>query len=528
MRGTVDTIKERLDIVEVVSAYVKLEKAGQNYKGRCPFHSEKTASFFVSPERQNYYCFGCGAKGDIFTIVSALDGLDFKDALRLLAERAGVEVTNEKGESKDEKDKLYSTLEEACSFFQGELKKYPEIEKYLKERGIEDSTIQDFRIGVAPDEWRATSAYLQSVGHSKETLLRVGLIKQPEKTETNTEATPYDVFRGRIMFPIFDPSGRVIAFSGRAIDPDAPAKYLNSPETVLFRKSEILYGLDKAKDDIRKKNYAVLVEGQIDLVLSHQAGVKNTVASSGTAFTQDHFERLKRLSSRIILAFDGDTAGKKAAEKSALIGLSLGMEVKIAELPEGKDPADLVKKDIESWKEVLRTSVHAIEYALRNILATEKDARKSGKLVFQQVLPLVVLLHSAIERSHFVSLISRLTGIREEVIWDDLKQIKVPQIAEKTLEETYGIVEDKEKLSRKDTIKKRLEELVLWKKEVPDTSSDSERMLGEEKELERHYLILDLEEKRKELQMRAGQGEDVFLEIEKINKELDIHKRKSF
>ncbi|MDB5266413.1 MAG: dnaG [Parcubacteria group bacterium] len=525
MRGTVDSIKQRLDIVDIVSHYLKLEKAGQNYKGKCPFHNEKTASFMVSPVRQNYYCFGCGAKGDIFTITEALEGVDFKEALRMLADKAGVEIEQYRGESKDDKEKLYSALEDATLLFESNLSATPEALEYLNGRGISKDSIKEWRLGYARDEWRDLSDHLKKVGYSKEILLKAGLIKEPpEKTK---EA--YDVFRGRIMFPIFDQSGRVIAFSGRALSKEIEAKYLNSPETALFQKSEVLYGLDKAKDDIRKKNFAVLVEGQIDLVLSHQGGVKNTVASSGTAFTSQHLARLKRLSPRIILAFDPDEAGRKAAEKSALLGLVLGMEVKIAALPEGSDPADLVHESPEKWKDVLRRAKHSIEDALTRVLEGETDPRKSGKLIVKKVLPLIVLLESSIERSHFVSLIAKRSGIREEIIWDDLKRTPVPTVEIHTSGEAGEESEpDEKRASHKERIEERLQEVELWQKELHETSPEYTTLSREKDELTHRLQIVIMEEERiaLRLELEKGGDEEVAERIETLNRRLDEEKRK--
>ena len=467
MRGTVDSIKERLDIVDVVSNYLKLEKTGQNFKGRCPFHNEKTASFFVSHGRQTYYCFGCGAKGDMFTLVQALEGVDFKGALKLLADRAGVELEYTKGESKSEKDKLYLALEDAAGFFEKNLGESLEAGKYLESRGINASSIKFWRLGFAPNEWRLLYSYLTSLGHSKDTLIRVGLIKQGD--DSSKEA--YDVFRGRLIFPLFDPNGRVIAFSGRALDKDVVPKYLNTPETSLFSKGEVLYGLDKAKEEIRKKNFAILVEGQMDLVLSHQVGVKNTVASSGTAFTEMHLERLKRLSTRILLAFDGDEAGEKAGEKSTILGLALGMEVKIAELSKGKDPADLAAESGETLKEVLKNATHAIERILNKIIEVEKDKRKMGKLIEKKVLPLLALLDSSIEKAHFISIISKKSGIREEILWDDLKKAKPPNVLKPDTPVEAIEVEEEKSLSLKERIEDRLKEIGLWHKEFPEAST---------------------------------------------------------
>lgn len=520
MRSTVDSIKERLDIVEVLGSYIKLEKAGKNFKARCPFHNEKTPSFVVSQERQNYYCFGCGAKGDIFTFVEESEGVDFKGALKILAERAGVEIEYQngvRGESKSEKDKLYAVLEDATNFFESNLSSNPKIIKYLESRGVNKDSIKTWRLGFAPNEWRLLSTHLISVGHTKDVLSKAGLIKQGE--ELNKE--PYDVFRGRIIFPLFDASGRAVAFSGRAIEKDAPAKYLNSPETALFNKSELLYGLDKAKDEIRKKNFTILVEGQIDLVLSHQAGVKNTVASSGTAFTQMHLERLKRLSSRIILAFDGDIAGEKASEKSAILGLSLGMEVKVAKLPSGQDPADLAQGDGEKWKEVLREAVHAIEHTFSKIFESEKDKRKIGKAIEKKVLPLLALLSSSIERGHFVSLISKRSGIREEVIWDDLRKTKVPVIENISSDSNKVEIVEAEETPVPST-RERIEERLLWLEELPDASEK------ERNELLQRLSIVKLEEERGVLHGQLSEEEDekIIGQIEEVSRRIDEEKRK--
>ncbi|MBI2087057.1 MAG: DNA primase [Candidatus Zambryskibacteria bacterium] len=492
MGGDVETIKERLDIAEVVGNYVKLEKAGQSFKARCPFHNEKTPSFFVSPSRQSYYCFGCGAKGDIFTFVEEFEGLDFREALKMLAERAGVELKYrpEASRERDEKERMYRALEDAVLFFENQLKKNEPARKYLLSRGLNAESFKNWRIGYALPEWRTLYHHLSALGYSKEVLIKAGLIKPV--TEANKE--PYDVFRDRLIFPIADSSGEVIAFSGRALkksgfqEEAGLPKYLNSPDTILFTKSEILYGLDKAKEKIRKKNYAVLVEGQIDLVLSHQAGVDNTVASSGTAFTRAHLERLKKLSPRIILAFDGDKAGQMAAEKATVLALSLGLEVKIAKLPIGKDPADMVKSSSEAWKEILRQALPAVEHFLDRALEEEKDRRKLGKLIEKKVLPMIALLQSSIERSHFVSLMTSRTGIKEEVIWDDLRKTSTNLSLGKGegLEHAQVRPEGMEKPERshKELIEERLWEVKLWIKELPEASPEKKELKKEKKELE--------------------------------------------
>ncbi|MEK9171616.1 MAG: DNA primase [Patescibacteria group bacterium] len=478
MRGDVDTIKERLDIAEIISGYIKLEKAGTSFKARCPFHNEKTPSFFVSPVRQSFYCFGCGAKGDIFTFIEEVEGLDFRGALKLLAEKAGVEILYRGGESKTEKDKILNALEEATKFFEKELAENGEARHYIAGRGISEEAIKDWRIGYAPAEWRSLYDHLKNLGHDREIIFKAGLVKI---NDANAIKEPYDVFRDRIIFPLADSNGSIIAFSGRALTKEMEPKYLNSPDTILFTKSEVLYGLDKAKDQIRKKDYAVLVEGQIDLVLSHQSGIKNSVASSGTAITGAHLERLKRFSSRIIMAFDGDPAGERAVEKASGLGISLGLEVKVANLPEGLDPAEVVRQNPQEWKDILRRSLPAVEFFFNKIEEREKDSRKLGKQIEKRILPMIKLIGSAIEQSHFVSMLAKRTGIKEEILWEDLKKVKTSKLESDPLWEKAEI--EPSGKTQREKIEERLAEIKLWQKELPDSVPEVVVLKKEEVEL---------------------------------------------
>ncbi len=442
MSTPVDRIKERLTIEEVVGSYVKLENAGKNFKARCPFHNEKTPSFYVSPDRNSFYCFGCGAKGDIFSFVEQFEGLDFMGALKLLADRAGVPLVFEKTETKSEKERLYTILEDATKFFEEGLRMNTEAQEYLKKRGISSETIRNFRIGYVPADWRLLYTHLVAKKFSDNEIEKAGLAKRVEQKEKGF----YDRFRGRVMFPIADSSGRIIAFSGRIlVDDGKSAKYLNSPDTILFNKSTVLYGIDKAKQDIRTKNYTILVEGQMDLVLSHQARIKNTVAVSGTALADTLTTRenavnnlgiVRRLSPNIILAFDSDAAGRKAAMRSAGIALSLGMDVKIADLPEGKDPADLVLANVEDWKNVLRTAKPVVEFQIDGVLkeasAHKLDPRKIPTLLRERVLPFILTLDGAMEKAHFVKMIHEKTGLSEDSVRTDLKKLEATQTVGKT------------------------------------------------------------------------------------------------
>lgn len=527
MRGNAERVKERIDIAEVIGGYIEVKKAGANYRARCPFHNEKTPSFFISPARQTYYCFGCGEKGDVFSFVEKMDGVDFKTALKTLADKAGVELSYEKGETIDEKEKLFQVLEEATAFFQKNLEKNKEALEYIKSRGLKNEDLKDWRIGFAQDDWRSLREYMKSKGFADEMLLKAGLIK---RSEDHKEKEPYDIFRGRIIFPLSDPRGRVIAFSGRALAKDTELKYLNSPDTPLFTKNEVLYGLDKARDEIRRKNFTVLVEGQMDLVLSHQAGVRNTVASSGTAFTSAHLEKLKRISERIILAFDGDAAGMKAAERSTALALALGLEVKVAKLPEGKDPADLARESGEAWKNALRGAKPAIEIFLDEILSSESDQRKVGKLIEKKLLPYLLLVKSAMERSFYISLIAKRTHLKEDVILEDLKKVKAPEISRvESAEEVEIEEENTDKPSLKQKIEERLEEVRGWMKDFPEMSPEVDKLKVEEHELSERLKRLALEAERGELRdrLRREDADDGTLkEFEALSRKLDEEKRK--
>lgn len=421
MSSSVEQIKERLNIEEVVGSYIKLERAGNSLKAKCPFHNEKTPSFFVSPERGSYYCFGCGAKGDIFTFVEEFEGIDFLGALKILADKAGIQLEKFQSKTTDKKEKLYQLLEATTLFLQRNLSSEEIPLDYLKKRGLHEETIKSWRIGYVRDEWRSISDYLRTKGFTDDEMERAGI------TKTEGKST-YDRFRGRIMFPLFDSASRVIAFSGRILHDDGQsAKYLNSPQTELFDKSKVLYGFDRAKQSIRKFDFSILVEGQMDLLMAHQAGFTNTVASSGTALTEQHLALLKRISNKIIMSFDSDNAGAKAAERGWALALSNGMDVKIAEIPKGYDPADLILEDKEKFKEVLKNSIFLIDFLLNRVESEITDKKKLWEAIKTKVLPYVYLLDGNTERSRYVKKISETIGIKEDFIWDDLKKVKLDE-----------------------------------------------------------------------------------------------------
>lgn len=424
MSDSVQQVKEKLSILDVVSPYVELHKAGKNFKGKSPFAAEKTPSFYVSPDRGMYYCFSTSQGGDIFNFIQSMEGVDFKEALKMLAQKAGVELVAEDPRKKSERERLYMTIESATAFFQESLKNEPEAIEYLSNRGVSDETIAEWRIGFAPGPpkygWRESKDKLEKDGYKKEELLKAGLIKN---TEGGKE--PFDVFRDRIVFPMAEPSGKMVAFSGRILHSnDKAPKYVNSPETELYKKSDILYGYDKAKTGIRNLDFSLIVEGQFDVVMCHQAGYENTVAVSGTALTPNHIQLLERMSEKIVLALDADRAGINAMKKGSNLMLRRGLDVKVAELPLGKDPADMIKDNPAEFKKLIGKSVHVIEFLLHVLKSEIKDERALKLKVREEVLPFVLLLPNRIDQEHFVTVIADSINSTTEAIRFELDRLR--------------------------------------------------------------------------------------------------------
>ena len=462
MNDTVQQIKERLSIIDVVSEYVKLQKSGRNYKGLSPFSNERTPSFYVSPERDMYYCFSTNQGGDIFTFIEKMEGVDFAGALRLLADRAGVLITPYEKTNRDKRTRLYEALEAATTFYEKNLAAHPEVLLYLQGRGILQRTIKDFRVGFVEDQWRTLYEHLLALGYTESEMLEAGLIKKAEKKEGGT--TLYDTFRGRIMFPIEDSAGRVVAFSGRIFkDVSGVAKYLNSPETPLYNKSKILFGYSKAKGGIKKFNFSVIVEGQMDVVLSHQAGYPNTVGVSGTALTKDQLILLQRLSKNTVMAFDADRAGIASAGRGASLALSLGMDVKVARLPQGVDPADLIKEDGGAWKVAIRESVHIIEFYLQQLHEVARDARAYKLKVEEVVLPFISHIESPIDQAHFIQMVAQELGTSIDVVQDALSRRKDSDPTRSTKVPAMA-----ETFSRPDMAEEKLARIILWQETLPN------------------------------------------------------------
>ncbi|MEN9921713.1 MAG: primase, primase protein [Candidatus Parcubacteria bacterium] len=536
----IQEIKERLPIEEVVSRYIKLEKSGINLKGLCPFHGEKTPSFFVAPHRGSFMCFGCGKKGDIFTFVQEIEGIEFFDALKQLAEQAGVTLELQKTDSKEKKDS-YAILEKACLVFQSHLQKDIRAQEYLSGRGLSEQTIRQFRIGFIPDEWNLLYTELKNSFDEKE-ILESGLVIKHENGRV------YDRFRGRIMFPIFDSNGKVIAFTGRVLIPeqkDTP-KYVNSPETSLFSKSHVLYGLNFAKQSIRKHNFVILVEGQMDVIMSHQMGYSNTVASSGTAFTQDQLQIISKLTPNLLLAFDSDSAGLTTTAKVWEMAINQGLDVKIAYYEGAKDPADTIKDNPELWKNIIKGSIHIIEFVSR-LIAKISDERKRIKAYQERILPLLRRVHTYSEKNFFIEKISTLLSINSAIIWSDLslgsseiesKNIRqyerVEKIEQEPIVSSYISFFSKINPEIKNTIEEFLKtynlssinlENIDEKKlfQIEELYEKEEKLVRNEfKEVFSQYVLSLLKNKNKELKMKLHSSDQ---DVSSILKQIEDYKK---
>ncbi len=459
MDSVINEIKEKLDIVDVISSYIKLEKTGANYRALCPFHSEKKPSFFVSPTRQIWSCFGCGSKGDIFAFVKEIEGVEFGDALRILAKRAGVELKRQNPQVQTARKRIYDVCELATRFFEQQLfsgLSGKKAKEYLLKRGLNEESITKWRVGFAPDSWNSLMNFLQQKGYSVGEIKRAGLILESEKGKT------YDRFRSRIIFPIFDLNSQVIGFGGRAFGTDEgqeTAKYLNIPNTVLYNKSQVLYGLNQAKIPIRKNEGCVLVEGYTDVIMSHQVGVQNVVATSGTALTPLQLAILKRYSNNLITAFDMDIAGDSATKRGIDLAQAQGFNIKVAVLPNLKDPADMATEDPEAWKKFIEEAHSIVEFYFDSAFSKFDIQSHDGKRkISEMLIPILKRIQNKIEQSSWVKELANRLMVSEASVEEELKKYVPGQATAETSQKPYN---EKIKKSRRDIIEERALSLLL-------------------------------------------------------------------
>jgi len=439
--NTTDEIKQRLDIVDVVSQYVKLTKSGRNYKAACPFHSEKTASFFVFPEKQSWHCFGaCAAGGDIFTFVMRKEGIDFGQALRQLAEKANVTLTYKAVQATADdtarQDRLFKLNEVAAEYYHYLLLHDEEAaaaRKYAEGRGLSQAIMESFQLGFSPNKWDGLITYASKAGYRDDEMLAVGLTVQRETGGF------YDRFRNRLMFPIRDVKGRVVGFGGRALDDSLP-KYLNSPQSLLFDKSSIIYGIERARGPIRQNDSVVITEGYMDTLAAHQFGFENTVASMGTALTEKQISILRKLTRNIIVALDADAAGLEATTRSIntideqipkehwlawiepkTYSELVKYEIQVVEIVGGKDPDEIIRNSPEKWAGLLKESQPIIDFTLKKEIANiNKDSSKDKSALVSKFLPILSHIEDSVRRAHYVEKLAHLLGLDERFVRDAL------------------------------------------------------------------------------------------------------------
>ena len=434
----IEDVKARLDIVDVIGQYVQLQKAGRAFKAACPFHSEKTPSFIVSPERQSWHCFGaCGTGGDVISFVMKREGMEFPEALRVLADRAGVRLPERRvtDEQHRARERLYAANEAAVRWFQSLLQADAgkQAREYLERREVDAATAESFQLGYSAPAWEAAREHLREQGITDREMLAAGLLVEGEA------GSVYDRFRGRLMFPIWDAKGRVIGFGARALDDTLP-KYINTSQTSLFDKGGMLYALHRAEPGIRKEGRAVIVEGYMDAIAAHRRGFDNVVAQMGTALTERQVRLVKKLTSEIVLALDADAAGSLAAVRGHDVvrealsdaddavpvvswrGLvsyqqTTAVDVKIAVLPEGSDPDDVIRADAEMWRTLIVSAKPVLDYRLEMTAASHDLATPRGRSQFvQEFLPLLAPVTDPVLRAHYLQRLSRLAQTGEEAL----------------------------------------------------------------------------------------------------------------
>lgn len=450
MDSITEEIKNRLDIVNVIQDYIRLQKSGKDYKALCPFHNEKTPSFFVSPEKQIWHCFGgCSEGGDIFTFVMKIEGVEFPDALKTLAAKAGVVLKRQDPRLISRRSRLYEIAENACRFFEKQLEESgagKKVIEYLLARGIGKESIKNFRLGWAPNTWHSLEEFLTNRGYARQEIVDAGLAIASRQPSAISHQQYHDRFRSRVMFPIFDLSGRIIGFSGRIFEQDsaggklkadsgqqiaalaqptaAIAKYINTPSTLIYDKSRALYGFDKAKLAIRKSDKCVLVEGNTDVMMSHQAGAENTVATSGTSLTSQHLFLIKRYTDNLVFCFDMDLAGENATKKGIDLALEMGFNVKVVRLPQGKDPADFIKLKSQEWPKQLDNAKNVMEFYFDSVFSKygriDIEAKKN---IAAALLPLIKRVSNKIEQTHWLQHLSLKLGVDERTLSEMMNKL---------------------------------------------------------------------------------------------------------
>lgn len=434
----IQLVKDKIDIVELIGEYVSLKKAGANWRACCPFHQEKTPSFMVQKEKQIWHCFGCGKGGDIFSFVQEMEGLEFPEVLKMLADRAGVKLTNYKPEvNKNQKSRILEVNSAAANFFNQILAlpaAHAAHDYVYQKRALKPETVEGWKIGFIPDQWSLLTQYLLKKGFAIDDLIAAGLtIKKDQTSAPNNLADAknlrgfYDRFRGRIMFPIWDVNDNVVGFTGRQLveDKEAGGKYVNTPETLAFEKSRILYGLNKARMAIKAADLAIVVEGQMDVIACHQAGIRNVVASSGTALTEYHVKLISRYTNNVSFAFDGDAAGEQAAKRGVDLALRGGLNVRIIQVPKtcGKDADECLKKDKAAFVEAVKGARDIMDWHFNRVLPKYKLSEpKQKQAAAAELLTEIVKIPYAVERNEWIRKLSQMLDVDFAVLKEEARK----------------------------------------------------------------------------------------------------------
>jgi len=424
--GDADEVKSKLNIIDVIGEKVTLKKAGRNFKGLCPFHNEKTPSFMVSADRQVFHCFGCGKGGSVIDFVMEYEHMEFLEALEELAQRAGVTLTRKKSDSPERKlkDTLFEINHLASEFYHYILTKHPLGEKallYLRNRGITDKSIRTFSLGYSPNTWESLYQFLKKKQYNDTMIEKAGLVLRGNRGM-------YDRFRGRLMFTLRNQKGNVVGFSGRVLDPAIKeAKYINTAETPVYSKSNILYALDVTHDAIVKEGAAILMEGEIDVISSFQVGVSNVVAIKGSALTEGHVHLLKRYTERVIFALDSDMAGDIAARRGIDVGEGVGLDMRVAIMPIGKDPDEAAREDEVGLKKALKNAIPIYDYFIQSVKKRFDLTSAFGKQkASEELLPILSKIENGIVQGHYIKKTAEAFGVSEEAVVDGIKKVKRP------------------------------------------------------------------------------------------------------
>ncbi len=541
MENQIEEVKNKTDIASIIGERIELKKAGRNYKANCPFHGEKTPSFVVSPELQIFKCFGCAESGDVIAFLEKYEGMDFYEALKYLADRAGIKLKQIEGRNQSEKEKLYEINELAARYYNYILLNLPSgkpgLDYLTVERGLKIETIKAFNLGYAPDREVGLFDFMtKKKKYDPKDLELAGLVG-------HSGSRYYDRFRGRVIFPIYDARGNVIALAGRilpSLDHKTVGKYINSPETPVYHKSASLYGINVTKAEIKKSGVAVVVEGELDLISCYQAGIKNIVCIKGSSLTTDHVRILSRITGEIVLALDSDFAGEEASRRGIAHAYESGLNVKVATFRKYKDPDEFARYDIEGFKKVLSGAGSAWDFLINNIVTKFDSSTGEGKaMISREAIPVLAMIGDKIVQAHYISYLSQRVNVSEEVVARELER----QLNQKKSDEPklYSEARDVNITPRREILESRLLSLIFENPQKYITqyspliaSPFNERVISEYKSFSKSGVSFKLPEFIKALPaelsshfseiMLAQESEDeaeIESELEGVKKEIE-------